>query len=292
MVLSSDDVRSPAASALFAELSDRSKPDAVLDSYSEHASEYDMEANQRSCWGNLAAAELASLSIRSDRQCVVDAGCGTGTALVDLASRLRPSTSLVGIEPAAGMRAIACQRASALPNVSILEGRFEALPLADESVGHLYSIHAFHWVSDVDRAIGELHRVLAPDADLDLFFAGRGTGQEFIGITSGILLRHLGLAGWLASAKLRKQLTLEQARELFGRGMPGRDVHVRELVQTHFDTLEGHWAWFVRLEGHFAGLEPAARSDCFGEIRQALRGLQTDAGIPYTTRILHVSMRS
>jgi SAM-dependent methyltransferase len=145
-----------------------------------------------------------------------------------------PSTSLVGIEPAAGMRAIACQRASALPNVSILEGRFEALPLADESVGHLYSIHAFHWVSDVDRAIGELHRVLAPDADLDLFFAGRGTGQEFIGITSGILLRHLGLAGWLASAKLRKQLTLEQARELFGRGMPGRDVHVRELVQTHF----------------------------------------------------------
>jgi ubiquinone/menaquinone biosynthesis C-methylase UbiE len=292
VTLSSDDARSSSASALLAELRDRSRPDAVLDSYSEHASEYDLEANQRSCWGNLAAAELASLSIRSDTQCVVDAGCGTGTALVSLASRLRPSTRLVGIEPAAGMRAIASRRTSALPNVTVLEGRFEALPLADESVGHLYSIHAFHWVSDVDRAIGELQRVLAPGADLDVFFAGRGTGQEFIGATSGILLRHLGLAGWLASAKLRNQLTLEQAREAFGRGMPGRAVQVRELVETHFDTLEGHWAWFVRLEGHFAGLDSAARSDCFREMRQALRGLQADAGIPYTTRILHASTRS
>jgi ubiquinone/menaquinone biosynthesis C-methylase UbiE len=291
VTLSSDDARSSAASALLAGLSDRCRPDAVLDSYSEHASEYDREANQRSCWGNLAAAELASLSIRPDRECVVDAGCGTGGALLSLAARLHPSTRLVGIEPAAGMREIASRRTSALPNVTVLDGRFEALPLADESVGHLYSIHAFHWVGDVDPAIAELHRVLAPDADLDVFFAGRGTGQEFIRATSASLLRHMGLVGWLASARLRNQLTLEQAREAFRRGMPGRDVRVRELVETHFDTLEGHWAWFVRLEGHFAGLDAAARRDCFREMRQALRGLQTDAGIPYTTRILHASTR-
>ena len=291
MDLSSNDVpSSPASAALLAELKDRVSPEAVLDSYSEHASEYDMEGNQRSCWARMAAAELASLSIRPDRDCVVDAGCGTGTALVDLAPRLGPSTKLVGIEPAAGMREIASRRASGLPNVTVLDGRFEALPLADRSVGHLFSIHAFHWVSDVEASIAEIHRVLAPDADLDVFFAGRGTGQEFRG-TSPILLRHLGLAEWLASAKLRKQLTLEEAREAFGKGMPGRDVHVRELVQTHFDTLEGHWAWFVRLEGHFAGLEPAAREECFREMREALRALQTDAGIPYTTRILHVSLR-
>jgi ubiquinone/menaquinone biosynthesis C-methylase UbiE len=291
VTLASDDARTSATSILLAELGDRSRPDAVLDSYSEHASAYDMEANQRSCWGKLAAAELASLRVRSDRGCVVDAGCGTGTALVDLASRLPPSTRLVGIEPAAGMRAIASRRTSAFPNVTVLEGRFEALPLGDASVGHLYSIHAFHWASDVDRAIGELHRVLAPDADLDMFFAGRGTGQEFIKATSASLLRHLGLAGWLASARLRNQLTLDQAQQAFGRGLPGRDVHVREIVETHFDTLEGHWAWFVRLEGHFAGLDSAVRSGCFREMREALRGLQTDAGIPYTTRILHASTR-
>lgn len=274
--------------------SNESTSDTILDAYSQHASDYDLEPNQRSCWGRLATADIDSLSIRIDRECVVDVGCGTGDALVQLAARLPPSTKLIGIEPASGMRAIAARRTSHLPNVSIRDGRFEALPLGDGTVGHLISIHAFHWIRHlhVDSAIAELHRVLAPDGDLNLFFVARGTGQEFIGSTSGILRRHLGLARWLASAKLRTQLSLEQAEDLFGSGLPGRRVQVRELVETHFDTLEGHWAWWVRLEGHFADLEPAARSACYHEVRQALAGMQSEAGIPYTTRILHVSARA
>lgn len=263
--------------------------DAILDTYSEQASDYDKEANLRSCWGTLAACELDSLSIRRDRRCVVDVGAGTGHALVHLASRVGPSTKLIGLEPAAGMRAFASERTATLPNVKVLDGRFEEMPLADGSVDHLYSILAFHWVREIDPAIAELRRVLAPDADLDLFFAARGTGHEFIAVTSDILRRYLGLRRWLESAKLRTQLTLEQAQEIFGKGLPGHRIEVRELVQTHFDTLEGHWAWWVRIQGHFADLEPAARSECFKEIRDALQGLQTDAGIPYTTRILHVS---
>ncbi len=272
-------------------MSDQSRPDAIADAYSEHAGAYDTEANQQSCWGRLASGALDSLSIDSQRRCVVDVGCGTGTALAHLASNVKPHTRLIGIEPAPGMRAIACQRTAALPKVSILDGRFEALPLPDESVDHLYSIHAFHWVREIDRAIAELRRVLTPNADLDLFFVGPGTGKEFIAITSPIVRRRLGLGPWLASARLRAQLTLEKAREVFGNGLPGRDIHVRESVETHYDTLDGHLAWWVRIEGHFADLEPVARSDFFGEIRQALASLQTDAGIPYTTRMLHVSTR-
>lgn len=272
-------------------MSDQSRADAIADAYSEHAAEYDTEANQQSCWGRLARVELDALSIGADRECVVDVGCGTGGALVDLAARLGPATRLIGIEPAPGMRAIACQRTAALPRVSVLDGRFEALPLADASVDHLYSIHAFHWVREVDRAIAELRRVLAPNADLDLFFVGPGTGKAFIAATSPIVRRHLGLARWLESARLRAHVTLEKARELFGNGLPGHPIHVRELVETHVDTLDGHLAWWVRLEGHFADLDPAARNDFFGEIRQALAGLQTDAGIPYTTHMLHVSTR-
>jgi len=272
-------------------VSDQSRSDAIADAYSVHATQYDMDANQQSCWGQLARGALDSLSIASHRRCVVDVGCGTGAALVHLASRLEPATRLIGIEPAPGMRAIADQRTAGLPNVRILEGRFEALPLADASVDQLYSIHAFHWVREVDRAIAELHRVLAPQADLDLFFVGQGTGKEFIAVTSPIVRRHLGLGPWLASARLRTHLTLEKAREVFGNGLPGHDIHVRESVETHLDTLDGHLAWWVRIEGHFADLEPAARSDFFAEIRRALAGLQTDAGIPYTTRILHVSTR-
>lgn len=272
-------------------MSDQSRPDVIADAYSEHAATYDMEANQQSCWGRLAGGALESVKIDSDRRCVVDVGCGTGSALVHLASRLNPSTRLIGIEPAPGMRAIACQRTAGLPSIRILEGRFEALPLPDGSVDQLYSIHAFHWVREVDRAIAELHRVLAPNADLDLFFVGQGTGKEFITVTSPIVRRHLGLGRWLASARLRTHLTLEKAREVFGNGLPGRDIHVRESVETHFDTPDGHLAWWVRIEGHFTDLDAVTRSDFYAEIRQALTGLQTADGIPYTTRILHVSTR-
>jgi SAM-dependent methyltransferase len=273
-------------------LSEVARSDAVTNAYSEHADAYDMEANQASCWGRLAKVELDALSVRSDRQCVVDVGCGTGSALVSLAPRLGSSTRLIGVEPAPGMLAIARQRTAELPNVSVLEGRFEALPLADQSVDHLFSLLAFHWVRHVDRAIAELRRVLAPGADLDLFFVGAGTGREFIAVTSGIIRRHLGLGRWLASARLRAHLTFDKARELFTKGLPEHEVHVRERVETHFDTLEGHWGWWVRIEGHFAGLEPAARDACYDEIRQAIGSLETDAGIPYTTRVLHVFARA
>ena len=269
----------------------QTRPDAIADAYSEHAAEYDTEANQQSCWGKLAKVALDTVSIGAHRRCVVDVGCGTGTALVQLAARLRPPIRLIGIEPAPGMRAIACQRTSTLPNVNILEGRFEALPLPDQSVDHLYSIHAFHWVREIERAVGELRRVLARNADMDLFFVAPGTGKEFITITSPIVRRHLGLARWLESARLRAHLTPEKAREVFEKGLPEHHVQVRESVETHRDTLDGHLAWWVRLEGHFGDLEPAARRAFFGEIRQALASLQTDAGIPYTTHMLHVSTR-
>ena len=271
---------------------DHSRPDAIADAYSEHAAEYDTDANQQSCWGRLATVELDTLAIRADRKCVVDVGCGTGAALVQLAARVGPSTRVIGIEPAAGMRAIASQRTAVLPNVSVLDGRFEDLPLPNASVDHLYSIHAFHWVVEVDRAIAELRRVLTEDADLDLYFVGPGTGRAFIAATSPIVRRHLGLARWLESARRRAHLTLEKAGEVFGNGLPGHHIQVRELVETHLDSLDGHMAWWVRLEGHFTDLDRAARSDFFSEIRQALERLQTDAGIPYTTHILHVSSRS
>jgi SAM-dependent methyltransferase len=173
----------------------------------------------------------------------------------------------------------------------VLEGRFEALPLADGSVDHLYSIHAFHWVREIDRAVAELRRVLAPDADLDLYFVGEGTGREFIALTSPLVRRHLGLARWLESARLRARLTPERARDIFGNGLPEHRTYVRELVETHHDTVAGHLAWWVRLEGHFADLLPAARRDFYSDIGQALARLETHGGIPYTTHILHVSTR-
>jgi ubiquinone/menaquinone biosynthesis C-methylase UbiE len=265
--------------------------DAILESYSQQAVAYDLDANQDSCWGRLGREAYESLSIEPGRRCVVDVGCGTGRALEHLACRLPPQTKLLGIDPAPGMCELARERTAGFPNVRIMDGRFEAIPAANKSIDHLFSIHAFHWVGSVDRALTELRRVLTADADLDVFFAGRGTGPEFVAATSPILRRYLGFADWLMSAKLRVQLGPDEALEVFRRGLPEHEVHAHEQVETHYDTLDGHWSWWLRIEGHFTRIERSKRAKCFAEVRKALAKLETGAGIPYTTRILHVSTR-
>lgn len=63
---------------------------------------------------------------------VLDNGCGTGRSVVALAPYAK---HVFGVEPEAGMRAIAHERIKelGLSNVTVLEGSGESLPLADHS---------------------------------------------------------------------------------------------------------------------------------------------------------------
>jgi len=63
---------------------------------------------------------------------------------------------------------------------------------------------------------------------------------------------------------------------------------VEETSRTNYDSLEGHWSWWVRAEGHFAKLPREKKVQCDDEIRRALARLDTEQGIPYTIHLLHV----
>ncbi len=101
--------------------------------------------------------------------------------------------------------------------MEVRQGSFEKIPLETASVDYLYSILAFHWVTNLDRSVAEIARVLKPDAEMDLFFIGRDNGREFIQKTSAIFLKYMGPALLLDSARLRKQMTQETACELFSK---------------------------------------------------------------------------
>jgi len=189
------------------------------------------------------------------------------------------------------MREIARDRARGFPNIRILDGRFEQIPLDGRSVDYVYSLFAFHWTSDLDMAVSELARVLTQDAEMDLFFSGRHNGREFIQATSPIFLRHMGPALLLQSAQLRKQLTREAAEALFVKHFSRSRIVVDESYQTYHDTLEGHWAWWVRIEGHFLQIPSDHRDACNEEVRRALGSLTGAHGIPYTIHQLHVGLR-
>jgi SAM-dependent methyltransferase len=91
---------------------------------------------------------------------VLEVGCGTGHWLALLASH---GHEVVGVEPAAGMRALARER---LPGVTVHDAAAERLPLATGSVARVVVVNAFHHFGDRQTFLREARRVLAPGGGL------------------------------------------------------------------------------------------------------------------------------
>jgi ubiquinone/menaquinone biosynthesis C-methylase UbiE len=262
----------------------------IIDSYSRRAAEYAGSDNFESCWGRLSESLWTRLDVNPNHRLVVDVGCGPGATLAHLATRYPPTTRLVGVEPAENMRRLGQALTELYPNIEFRDGRFEALPLESESVDYLYSIMAFHWVADAELAAREIGRVLRRAGSAEIFFVGRWNGREFIKQTTPVFLKYMGAAKLFAAAQLRKQFTAQEATGLFGRALPDRAVEVQELYKTYYDTLEGHWRWWVRIGGQLDAIPPSKRAQCEEDVRLALRQLEGPAGIPYTAHVLHAKV--
>ena len=262
----------------------------IVETYSRLAWEYDEEANFLSCWGRASERALSTIRLRDDYRLVVDMGCGTGRAIHALASAAPAFTQFIGIDPAENMCRIAAQKTALQRGVHIRQGAFEKIPLETASVDYLYSILAFHWVTDLAASVAELARVLKPNGEMDLFFIGRDNGREFIQKTSAIFLKYMGPALLLNSARLRKQLTPDAALRLFASVFEPSRLSVDESFTTYYDTLEGHWSWWVRVEGHFVKIPAETKAQCDREVREALQTLNEPQGIPYTIHELHVRL--
>jgi ubiquinone/menaquinone biosynthesis C-methylase UbiE len=94
---------------------------------------------------------------------VLDLGAGTGK----LTRQLVPyAESVVVVEPGDEMRGV-LQRL--LPDVELLNGTAEAIPLPDESVDAVTVAQAFHWF-ELETALAEMHRVLRPGGGFALLW--------------------------------------------------------------------------------------------------------------------------
>jgi SAM-dependent methyltransferase len=104
---------------------------------------------------------------------VVDLAAGTGK----LTRQLVPfGANLVAVEPVEGMRRVFAER---LPDVPVLDGTAEALPLEDGSVDAVVASQAFHWFDPV-AAPREVHRVLRPDGALGLVWNVRDESVPWV----------------------------------------------------------------------------------------------------------------
>ena len=110
----------------------------------------------------------------------VDLGAGTGKFTPLLTAT---GATVIAIEPVAAMRAELCQ---ALPSVQALEGRAEAMPLADASADVVVCAQAFHWFASAG-ALAEIRRVLRPGGRLGLVWNVRDESVDWVAALTRII---------------------------------------------------------------------------------------------------------
>lgn len=161
---------------------------------------------------------------------VVDVGAGTGIASSLLHGR---GADLIAVEPGPGMTA---EFRRALPDVPIVRGTGDALPLADSSADLLTYAQAWHW-TDPARSVPEALRVLRPGGALALWWNTDAVDVAWIAEAADRAGRFLGvdLAGEKRAAAHRTE---------------GADPSGR----LHFHRREVRWSRRVPLDTHLANV--------------------------------------
>jgi len=93
---------------------------------------------------------------------VADLGCGPGLLALDMARQVGPGGEVHCIDASDSMLTLAKGRLADLPHVHVHEGDVTSLPYTDESLDVVVSTQVYEYVTDLDRALEELRRVLKP----------------------------------------------------------------------------------------------------------------------------------
>lgn len=159
------------------------RPGAVRDTYNRIAARYDAHAALEQEVGRRLLERCAHARRQPD--CILDLGCGTGTASVALKKMFRRAR-VVGIDSAAGMLGAVRDRASLMRPISAVCADLEALPIASASADLVFSNLAVHWCVDPKPVFGEFRRVLAPGGMLLFSALGPATLRELREASAGV----------------------------------------------------------------------------------------------------------
>lgn len=116
---------------------------------------------------------------------VLDAGCGAGSDLVSLASRLPGSCHVVGLDASMAFLRMAAERTFAFrDHCSLVRGDVLDIPLGDRIFEACRIDRVLQHIREPSRAVSELSRVLVPggilvafDNDWDTFVIGLDNGD-------------------------------------------------------------------------------------------------------------------
>ena len=95
-------------------------------------------------------------------EAMLDAGCGPGFHLQELAAAVGPSGQVAGIDSSEQMIELARRRCAGISDVELHAASVTSMPFAEGSFDAAISVQVLEFVADVDAALTELHRVLRP----------------------------------------------------------------------------------------------------------------------------------
>ncbi|MEV5549343.1 class I SAM-dependent methyltransferase [Streptomyces sp. NPDC052309] len=185
--------------------------------------------------------DLAGRPLAGSR--LADVGAGTGIATALLHAR---GADVIAVEPGAGM---AAQFRRTLPDVPIVRGSGDALPLATASVDFLTYAQAWHW-TDPARAIPEALRVLRPGGALALWWNTEALDVPWIAEAAERTRRHFDLD---VSAEQRN-VGIRTADPTGDLDLVRREIRWsrRVPVDTHLANIGSHSVFLVHDEEHSA----------------------------------------
>jgi SAM-dependent methyltransferase len=205
---------------------------------------------------------------------VVDLAAGTGklTRLL-LASGAR----VIAVEPVAGMRAELVRN---VPQVEILEGTAELMPLPDGTADAVTVAQAFHWFNAA-AAAREIHRVLRPQGALAVIWNSWDESVPWVAALQAIVHERAGDAPRQASSAWQRELS---ASGLF---TPLSERAFTHVVPGNLGTVIAR----VASISYIAALEPDEHRRVLARVRRVLESDPATAGrerieMPYGTHLV------
>ncbi|NWB62651.1 MULTISPECIES: class I SAM-dependent methyltransferase [unclassified Pseudomonas] len=203
---------------------------------------------------------------------VIDLGAGTGK-FTRLLSTVAPT--LIAVEP---VEAMGAQLHKLLPQVRLLSGTAEAIPLEAATADALVCAQAFHWFS-TEAALAEIHRVLKPDGRLGLIWNVRDESVDWVAAITEIITPYEGDTPRFHTGRWREAFTGEYFSAPEMTCFPYSHVgSPQEVIMDRFLSVS-----FI------AALPPAEKAQVTEQLQSlinthpALRGRETVA-FPYQTQ--------
>jgi len=200
---------------------------------------------------------------------VLDLAAGTGKLTRPLVERFARVTA---VEPDPGMRAVLSQVTDCY---LALEGRAEAIPVADGSVDAVFVGQAFHWFATAE-ALAEIARVLRPRGGLALLWNGWSKAEPPIPEAARSLMREV-----VERANAEPVRRRDEWQKDFD-GSPFEPLHDEELPVRWLDYGADDLVSLELSTSPFAVLPP----DEFAAVEAELRRLITGSyRVPVETRL-------